>query len=310
MQVPQIPDNEEQRIAALTMLNILDTPAEERFDRLTRLARKLLDIPVALVSLVDTDRQWFKSATGLNATETPRDISFCGHAILESGTFIVNDASKDERFADNPLVVNEPSIRFYAGFPLSAPTGERLGTFCIIDRKPRQLSDDDQETLEDLARIAERELSASYLATTDTATGLCNRSGFELLAQKLMNACSRVELPASAVFFRLLAPKDPDTGELTEQGVCAFSQILSEACRDADLSARIDERHFACLLNSCPSDKVTLFLRRVDQGVMRHNNNHCNATIVMQSSWVAYNPFAHHSVNALMQQGAQQLDAA
>lgn len=310
MDTPKTPNNEAQRLAALTMLNILDTPAEERFDRLTRLARKLLNVPVALVSLVDKDRQWFKSAAGLDASETPRDISFCGHAILQDKLFVVSDASQDKRFADNPLVTDEPRIRFYAGFPLTAATGEHLGTFCIIDRKPRQLSEDDRQTLEDLAHIAERELSASYLASTDADTGLCNRTGFELLAQKLMNACSRVELPASAAFFRLLSPMSPDSGKLCPEAASAFSEILTEACGEGDLNARTDDTHFACLLNSCPGNQVADFLQRVEHGVERHNQRHTEAPIVLQSSWLAYNPFAHHSITALMQQGAQRLDIA
>jgi len=118
VKTPEYPDNESSRLDTLHALNILDTSHEERFDRLTRLAKRVLGVPIALVSLVDTNRQWFKSKQGLEATETPRDISFCGHAILGDEILVIEDATRDERFHDNPLVTGEPGIRFYAGYPL------------------------------------------------------------------------------------------------------------------------------------------------------------------------------------------------
>lgn len=134
-----IPDDEDARLNALRGLLLLDTPPEERYDRLARFAAEQLDVPIALLSLVDGQRQWFKSRVGLDATETPRDISFCGHAVLKNELFIVEDASSDPRFADNPLVVGAPHIRFYAGAPLSSPSGHHIGTLCVIDTVPRTL---------------------------------------------------------------------------------------------------------------------------------------------------------------------------
>ena len=134
---PQIPVDDADRVAALAALQILDTPPEERFDRLTRLATQVFSVPIALVSLVDTDRQWFKSCVGIDGRETDRSISFCGHAINEPTTFVVEDASLDARFSDNPLVTGEPFVRFYAGHPLTTVEGHRIGMFCIIDRVPR-----------------------------------------------------------------------------------------------------------------------------------------------------------------------------
>jgi GAF domain-containing protein len=160
MQPPAIPDNEAQRLAALRALNVLDTPPEERFDCITRIAARLMDVPICLVSLVDANRQWFKSCVGLAARETPRDISFCGHAILESEALVIPDALAAPRFADNPLVAGEPRIRFYAGQPLSAVDGSRLGTLCLIDRKPRHMSAADLQALRDLAHMVERELAS------------------------------------------------------------------------------------------------------------------------------------------------------
>ena len=168
MQEPKFPSNEALRHAALRSLNILDTPPEERFDRITRLAQRVFDVPIALVSLVDTNRQWFKSCQGLDVSETPRSISFCGHAILLDAPLVIPDALKDPRFADNPLVTSPPDIRFYAGQPLKAADGSRIGTLCIIDRKPHQLTPSDLDTLRDLAIMVEDELNIVDFNTAAT----------------------------------------------------------------------------------------------------------------------------------------------
>ena len=132
-----IPHDDTQRISALHAYNVLDTPKEESFDALTRLAARLFGVSIALVSLVDKDRQWFKSAHGLDAEQTPRDQAFCTYAIMENDPLIVLDATQDKRFRDNPLVTGPPGIRFYAGAPLVTPNQYRIGTFCIIDTKAR-----------------------------------------------------------------------------------------------------------------------------------------------------------------------------
>jgi len=159
-----LPADENDRLRTLHGMNILYTPAEDRIDRVTRLACRLLNVPIALVSLVDNECQWFKSVQGLDASETPRAVSFCAHAILDGDTFIVPDALEDPRFADNPLVAGEPHIRFYAGQPLVADDGSRLGTLCVIDREPRKLSAEDLETLRDLGGWVASELRLSQLS--------------------------------------------------------------------------------------------------------------------------------------------------
>jgi GAF domain-containing protein len=155
-----IPPDERGRIEALRSLRILDTPPEERFDRITRMASRVLHVPIALVSLIDTDRQWFKSCIGLDVTEAPRGESICAHAIGDDRPFVIPDATADPRFADNPLVVGGPRIRFYAGQSLRSPDGHRVGTLCVFDREPRTPSDDELATLADLAAWTELELAA------------------------------------------------------------------------------------------------------------------------------------------------------
>lgn len=161
MLAPAKPANEPSRLAALRDLHILDTSPEERFDRITRIAAKLFDVPIALVSLVDENRQWFKSRQGLDAEQTDRDISFCGHAILQSEVFVIEDALADSRFSDNPLVMGQPLVRFYAGAPLSGDNGVKLGTLCIVGRESRHFSDRDRALLRGLAAWAERELTVA-----------------------------------------------------------------------------------------------------------------------------------------------------
>lgn len=153
-----IPANESDRLAALRELLILDTPPEQRFDKIVHFAANEFDVPIALVSLIDSGRQWFKARHGLEVCKTGRDISFCGHAIHQAAHFIVEDAAADPRFADNPLVTGEPHIRFYAGAPLQLPNGYTVGTLCLIDRVPRALDHTAQSILATLRDLVIEEL--------------------------------------------------------------------------------------------------------------------------------------------------------
>lgn len=158
MQEPPRPADEPDRLQALRQLLILDTPPEERFDRLTAFAAQEFDVPTALLSLIDDDRQWFKSRVDMGPCETPRSISFCGHAILQDDIMVVPDAHQDERFTGNPLVTGEPFIRFYAGAPLRLPDGHNVGTLCLLDSKPRTLDEIDLAILGSLRDLAVEEL--------------------------------------------------------------------------------------------------------------------------------------------------------
>ena len=158
MKAPERPVGEVRRLATLRALGLLDTPPDARFDAITRSAAALFETPIALITLVDEHRQWFKSRQGLADAETPRDVSFCGHAILGGELLVVEDALLDDRFSDNPLVVNAPHVRFYAGAPLSAPNGDRIGTLCLMDRRPRSLSTEQRVLLGTMGAWAEGEI--------------------------------------------------------------------------------------------------------------------------------------------------------
>ena len=152
MEAAPLPDNEDERLAELLSYDVLDTEAEQLFDDLTTLASQICDTPIALISLIDPDRQWFKSRVGLDAEETSREIAFCSHAILQDDVFEIPNASLDPRFHDNPLVTGAPDIRFYAGAPLVSPSGHAIGTLCTIDRKPRKLTESQKTSLQTLSK--------------------------------------------------------------------------------------------------------------------------------------------------------------
>jgi diguanylate cyclase (GGDEF)-like protein/PAS domain S-box-containing protein len=160
---------EEERLKALRALGVLDTPQEDRFDRYTRLAVAAFDVPTALVSLIDSDRQWFKSRVGFALRETPRSLAFCSHAIALDDLLVVQDTHLDERFADHPLVVGAPFVRFYAGQPVHSVDGQPLGTLCLLDQRPRQFGDADKRMLRDLAQMVQDELNRGVLVAARDA---------------------------------------------------------------------------------------------------------------------------------------------
>lgn len=231
MQEPQCPLNEQERLQALRSLRVLDTPFEERFDRITRLAADLFEVPIALVSLVDANRQWFKSCMGLDARETDRNISFCGHAILGAEILMIPDARADARFADNPLVVGEPHIRFYAGAPLTLEGGERVGTLCLIDRQPRRLSEREQGQLKALAEMVERELQLG--SAISLAVQLEREQRFK--SDFFAKASHELRTPLTALLGGLKLLQATESTHLSDGG----RQLLAVAERNGERLARL-----------------------------------------------------------------------
>ncbi len=271
---PKIPEDEELRLETLRALKLLDSAPEERFDRLTRMAKRMFGVSTSLVSLVDKDRQWFKSAEGLDASETPRDISFCGHAILDDQLFLIPNALSDERFADNPLVTGDPNIRFYAGCPLKMPNGHTVGTLCLIDSKPRELSEEDQRLLQDLGIMAEQEVSALKLATIDELTMISNRRGFSTLARFALNMCRRSKMPAAVVFMDLdnFKPINDNFGHAEgDRALIAFANIIREEMRNSDVFARLGGDEFVALYTDVDEQKIQAALVRLQQAVNKYN---------------------------------------
>lgn len=307
MKTPDIPPDEDARLAELRSLNVLDTIAEERFDRLTRMAKRLFGVDVALVSLVDENRQWFKSCAGMELSETPRDISFCGHAILGDGAFVIPDALQDERFCDNPLVTGPPHVRFYAGCPLRGPGGRKLGTLCIIDSKPRAFSDEDVEMLVDLALMVEREFSAIEWATVDELTGLSNRRGFMMLAQHSLQLCTRQDIPAALVFIDLdyLKQVNDQLGHAEGDWVLVtFAQHLMKAFRSSDVVARLGGDEFLVLLTNHSKAAAESAMARLQQALDATNEAEARGyDISFSYGLVEFDPKRHHTIGALISEG-------
>lgn len=239
----QIPANEERRLAALRALHILDTPREERFDSVTRLARHIFGVTCASISFIDSDRQWFKSNQGLEFLQTERRSSFCAHAILGDEVMVVPDAAVDIRFHDNPLVASAPNIRFYAGYPLKAGTGDRLGTLCIVDREPRNLSAHEVETLAALGAIVERELGSEI--SNDAETGLLTRAGFDLVGRYCVDWCRDAGIPSMVRLFWVRRERDPRSASaLSSADAQHFADQLRGFHRSNDVLARLSANLF------------------------------------------------------------------
>ncbi|MDT8838742.1 sensor domain-containing diguanylate cyclase [Paraburkholderia fungorum] len=299
-----IPNNEPARLATLRALRLLDTPSEERFDRLTRVARRLFKAPIALVSLIDENRQWFKSCIGLNVAETSRDISFCGHAILHDDVLVIPDARNDARFYDNPLVTGAPGIRFYAGQPLTAPNGSKLGTLCVIDTHPREFGSEERGLLRDLAQIVEREIAAIELATIDDLTLLVNRRGFEALAQQTLHVCKRLGRHASLLFFDLDSFKQiNDTYGHAEgdRALVTFADALRAALRDSDVIGRLGGDEFVALLTDANDEETHRVLKRLRDTLAEANAGSTRGYEIRFSVGQAqFDPERHQSVIDLL----------
>lgn len=304
MPAPRIPDDEPNRLEALRALDVLDTPPEERFDRLTRLARRLFDVPIALVSLVDHDRQWFKSRAGLDATETPREVSFCGHAILDDGPLVVPNALEDVRFADSPLVLSDPNMRFYVGWPLKAPDGQRIGALCLIDKSPRGFEDDDLTALRDLAAMVEHELAAVQLATLDALTAVANRRGFTLLAEQSLRLCRRRNVPMALVYLDLDGFKEVNDAFGHAEGdraLALFADRLRATARDMDVVGRIGGDEFALLLVGTNVDQAEAVVARLQESIDALTAEADRPyELAFSHGIVAFDPDRHRSIDELM----------
>ncbi len=261
-------------------------------------------MPIALVSLVDVDRQWVKSGVGMDISETPRDVSFCGHAILQDEILMVPDTLSDDRFHDNPLVTDAPNIRFYAGRALRVPNGSRVGTLCLLDTKPRTLDADDQALLDDLARMAEQELAAIQLANMDALTMLSNRRGFEALAQHALNVCRRLDKPSTLLFFDLNDFKQVNDTYGHAEGdaaLVAFAGLLRQACRDSDVIGRLGGDEFVAILTASSPEESAAAIKRLGELVDAHNaENNRGYKLSFSVGEVAFDASSHPSIAALL----------
>jgi len=283
---PALPTNELLRLNELRELGILDSPIEPSFDAITRTAQRVFGVDIVAVSLVDESRQWFKSIVGLDACETGRDVSFCGHAILSDEIMCVPDASKDERFFDNPLVTEEPKIRFYAGCPVELSPGNRLGTLCIIDQKPRELTEEDAHALKDLALMVETALACyahscarnqllsrcklvERQARVDSLTRVLNRRGGEevldyVFKEKAPSRFIGVGLIDVDHFKEINDQHGHEVGDLYLQ---KFASVLVSSCREGDEVIRWGGDEFVVVFNSSDVASVSAMFNRLHREI-------------------------------------------
>lgn len=304
MQAPPTPSDEAKRLEVVNALALLDTDAEERLDAVTRIARRLFGVPIALVTLVDEDRQWFKSNQGMAVTQTPRRTSFCGHAILADTPLVVPDTHADERFADNPHVTGEPGIRFYAGAPLMV-SGQRVGSLWVIDRQPRTFGADDIASLKDLATIVTREMASLEMATIDELTGLHNRRGFIATAKQTLEIALREGLTVSLAFFDINGLKAINDTQDHAAGDAAIQRVaatMEATFRGADVVARLAGDEFVVLLHNTSAEQAPVSIER-----LRHNlrGQDAEQTLPLSSGVVTYDPKRHADITALIAEADQ-----
>ena len=290
IEAPPFP-HEQQRLASLKLLQLLDTPIEERFERITRMVCRLLDVPIAIFNLIDEDRQYYKSVRGLAANEASLQGAFCTHALLEDEMLLVPDAARDERFHDNPFVTGERlNVGLYAGCPVRTPDGMPIGTLCAIDTKPRTLTPDQLETLHDLASMVETELrltnlsqcqtdliaqvdSAQRLAMIDPLTRLWNRAGLAQLLDKEWSEAVRQQKPITVAvgdidYFKRI---NDTLGHAAGDTVLReMAKRLLEAVRSEDSVGRLGGEEFLILLTDCLPERAYETVDRMRQTISRH----------------------------------------
>lgn len=277
------PSNEDQRISFLREMQILDTPLEERFERITRIVCRSLDVPISAISLVDEERQWFKSIQGIDVSETPRSLAFCAHTILDKKPFIVANALEDKRFSGNPLVTGNPNIRFYAGIPLEVQEGVRIGSLCAIDHKARDITEEQISILKDLSEMVKSELvsvklssahlslikdleNAERAAAIDSLTRLWNRAGGEKLLEREWEFAKRNTSPLSIAMLDIdhfKTVNDQHGHESGDRVLRGFARSVLTAIRPSDGFCRWGGEEFLLIFPNCNAVDLKGALERI-----------------------------------------------
>ena len=274
MKAPATPENETDRLNSLRESGLLEIDSSPAFDRLTRLAKRFFQVPLAMVNLIDEHSLIVKSADGQAPDTVPRNISFCGHTILTEAPLVVGDMLQDDRFADNPLVAGEPRVRFYAGFPLRLRDGASVGSLCLIDYAPREFSAADLAVLGDLGALAEDEFAAISAATTDELTGLFNRRGFNQLVRFTLSVARRRAEPLTLGWLDLDRFKEINDRFGHEEGdkaLKAMAQLMRASFREADLLVRFGVDEFAVLFADTDEQGAWIAMQYLAEQVESYN---------------------------------------
>ena len=280
-----IPENETERISKLFALDILDTTPDSVYDDITKAASIALDMPISLLSLVDTDRQWFKSNVGLEAKETPRDIAFCAYAVYSNKPLIIEDATKDVRFKDNPLVTSD-QIRSYLGMPLNISENITLGTLCVISPKPKQFSEQEIELLGHLRDVVVQVLKFREESLSDYLTGIFNRRMFYKIAKKLIFAYKRTQQPFSLIFIDIdhfKSINDQYGHDFGDNILISVAKKIENILRENDFFFRIGGEEFAVLSPTSVNGNALGLAERIRNEVekfdLQYNGESVNPTI-------------------------------
>ncbi|WP_417826889.1 sensor domain-containing diguanylate cyclase [Thalassospira povalilytica] len=336
MKKAELPDNEAARQKSLESMGILTSDADPELDRITRVAQRIFGSEIVAISLLDNDRQFFKSNINQPTSETPRDISFCGHAILGDKTFVVEDAEHDERFHDSPLVTGIPNVRAYAGVPLTNPDGFKIGALCVVDTQTRHFSEEDLQILEDLGHWAETAIALRYGARTpqqvlddldpakhefliDPMTRTWNDVGMkEFLHRELINA--RLKHDSLAIYRfeiddheRLLQTYGKDT---VNRIVQAIASVITSSLRDRDVVGRVDECGFACLMPGVRQEQTSFLGFKLCDTVREQcrftdmEGDPVRITISVGATWADPDTKLHFKANRILEHAANAMDQA
>ena len=302
-QADPVPD-ETVRLQTLNALKVLDTRQEERFDRITKLAQRMFDVPIALFNLVDEDRSWTTFRDGVNCIQLPGTSALCEHALLSDSVFVVDDATQDERFRDDAVVIDEPRVRFYAGCPVSTADGLHRGTLCVLDTVPRQFAPQDIESMQDLGHMLEDELSSLTMATTDELTKLANMRGFRMIGEPMIALCQRAWHPVSLAMFDLDGLKqinDEFGHQAGDQAIRDFARLLLKVFRDSDVVARVGGDEFCVLLTDPEEANTTAPLERLRLRIETLNNESDRPySLTFSAGSVLFDKKRHDSVDDLL----------
>lgn len=288
MEIPKLPDNEEERLKALHDLKIVNTPIEKGFERITRLAKKIFDVPIVNITFIDKDTQFIKSSQGLEKLgTTPRDIAFCSHTILGEDVLVVNDAVEDKRFNDNPFVTEDPKIRFYAGCPVREKNNQKVGTICLIDQRPRTFTEAQIECFKDLASLVENELQSYSLASqnqslndkideirkassVDTLTRVWNRGAITQIVEKIYSLSfqNKEKFLVGMVdidHFKLI--NDSYGHQVGDKVLCEVAKMLVDALRKNDAIGRWGGEEFLLIMQSGAHTELYQVLSRIKSSI-------------------------------------------
>ena len=287
IEVP-VPSNEQERLASLRKLNVIDTPIEERFERLTRMACRTLGVPIAAFTLIDDKRQWFKSIQGLNSTETAKELSFCAHVVAGNDILLIPDATQDQRFSDHPSVTGNPNIGFYAGCPVRSPDGQTIGALCAIDNRPRQMDPEQLQALRDLATLVENEMrlseislaqdnliaeldAAHRLALIDPMTRIWNRNGIAEILKREWAEGTRRKSPLTLVMADIDHFKkvnDTHGHPVGDEVIQAIAKKLLSTLRIEDAIGRMGGEEFLIVMPACDPAQVKSTVERIREGIL------------------------------------------